>query len=113
MQYDLVSIGSVVKDIIIVTDRGKIFETPKDKLAPTWLGFELGEKIRADIIEETLGGVAVNLAVGAKKIGLNSSIISTIGTDHDWIRRRLNESKYITTNKKRPKNSNKKANNIP
>jgi len=93
MIYDLISIGSVVKDIIVLTDRGKIFKTPKDKLAPEWLGFELGEKIRAEAIEETLGGVATDIAIGTKKLGLNSSIISTIGTDYEWILKELKRNK--------------------
>ncbi len=72
MKYDLISIGSVVKDIILITDRGKIFKTPKDKLAPMWLGFELGEKICAGDIVENAGGVATNLSIGTKKLGLKA-----------------------------------------
>src|SRR4030042_4695155 len=107
--YDLISIGSVVKDIHVVTDRGKIFKTPKDKLAPEWLGFELGEKIRADVIEETLGGVAADLAIGTKKLGLNASLISTIGTDYGWILKKLKKyniiTDYISLDKNRQTNS--------
>jgi sugar/nucleoside kinase (ribokinase family) len=95
--YDLVSIGSVVKDIILITDRGKVFKTPKDKLAPEWLGFELGEKIRADVIRETLGGVATNLAIGMKRLGLKSSLLSTVGTDYEWILRELKKNAINTS----------------
>jgi sugar/nucleoside kinase (ribokinase family) len=70
--YDLISIGSITRDIFVSTDRGKIFKTPKDKLAPAWLGFELGEKIYVDEIIENPGGVAANLATGTKKLGLKS-----------------------------------------
>jgi sugar/nucleoside kinase (ribokinase family) len=97
MKYDLISIGSVVKDIIVLTDRGKIFKTPKDALAPEWLGFELGEKIRAVAIEESLGGVATDLAIGTKRLGLNSSIISTIGADYEWILKKLGKNKIDTS----------------
>jgi len=107
--YDLVSIGSVVKDIILVTDRGKIFKTPKDKLAPEWLGFELGEKIRADVVEETLGGVAADLAIGTKKLGLNSSLISTLGSEYEWLTKELKKNKlntsFLTIDKNRETNS--------
>jgi sugar/nucleoside kinase (ribokinase family) len=72
MVYDLISIGSVTKDIFILTDRGKIFKTPKDKLAPEWLGFELGEKICVNEIIESAGGVAINLSKGTGRIGLRS-----------------------------------------
>lgn len=75
MKYDLVSIGSITKDIFVVTGRGKIFKTPKDLLASEWLGFELGEKICADDIMETAGGVATNLALGTKKLGLKSALL--------------------------------------
>lgn len=70
--YDLVSIGSITKDIFLLTDRGKIFKTPHDPLAPEWLGFELGEKICANDIVDSAGGVATNLSLGTKKLGLKS-----------------------------------------
>ncbi len=91
MKYDLISIGSVVKDMILVTDRGKIFKTPKDKLALEWLGFELGEKIRTDEIYQNIGGVATNIALGLKKMGFNSLPFSTIGEDADgyWLTKEL------------------------
>jgi len=71
--YDLISIGSITRDIFVPTDRGKIFKTPKDKMAPEWLGFELGEKICVDEVIETSGGVANNLSIGTKKLGLKSA----------------------------------------
>ena len=72
MIYDLISIGSITQDFFLLTDRGKIFKTPKDKLAPEWLGFELGEKKSVQKIVESGGGVATNLSLGTKKLGLNS-----------------------------------------
>jgi len=72
MKYDLISIGSITKDIFLLTDRGKIFKTPRDLLAPEWLGFELGEKINVNEIVESAGGVATNLSLGTKKLGLKS-----------------------------------------
>ena len=73
MIYDLISIGSITKDIFLLTDRGKIFKTPRDKLAPEWLGFELGEKICVKDIVENAGGVATNLSIGTKRLGLKSA----------------------------------------
>lgn len=72
MKYDLISIGSVTKDIFVITGRGKIFKTPRDLLSPFWLGFEAGEKICADEIIESAGGVATNLSIGTKRLGLKS-----------------------------------------
>jgi len=73
--YDLVSIGSITKDIFLRTDRGKIFQTPQDKLAPEWLGFELGEKICLNEIFTTVGGVATNLSIGVNRLGLRSALL--------------------------------------
>lgn len=78
MNYDLISIGSITKDIFLLTNRGKIFKTPKDKLAPEWLGFELGEKICAGNIVESAGGVATNLSIGTKKLGLKSAPLGPV-----------------------------------
>ncbi len=72
MIYDLISIGSITWDIFVLTDRGKIFKTPRDLLAPVWLGFESGEKICVNDIPENTGGAATNLSIGTKKIGLKS-----------------------------------------
>ena len=71
--FDLISIGSITKDIFIVSERGKIFKTPKDKLAPVWLGFELGEKIAVAEVVENIGGVATGLSIGTKRLGLKSA----------------------------------------
>jgi len=73
MTYDLISIGSITNDFFLLTGRGKIFRTPKDKLAPAWLGFELGEKISVNEIAESPGGVATNLSAGTRKLGLKSA----------------------------------------
>jgi sugar/nucleoside kinase (ribokinase family) len=70
--FDIISIGSITEDIFVLTSRGKLFKTPKDKLAPEWIGFEFGEKICADDIIENPGGVATNLSLGTKKLGLKS-----------------------------------------
>jgi sugar/nucleoside kinase (ribokinase family) len=78
--YDLVSIGSITKDVFVPTDRGKIFKTPKDKLAPAWLGFELGEKLHVEKIFETKGGVATNLSTGTSKLGLKSTLFGSSKT---------------------------------
>jgi len=96
--YDLIAIGSVVKDITFVTDRGKIFKTPKDKLAPMWIGFELGEKIRIAESYQNIGGVASDISLGLKKVGCNALPFSTIGDDADgrWLIEELNNKKIET-----------------
>ncbi len=78
MIYDLVVAGSLTKDIFVLTDRGKIFKTPKDKLAPAWLGFELGEKICANDVMESAGGMATNLPAGMKRLGLKTAFCGPV-----------------------------------
>jgi pseudouridine kinase len=103
--YDLITIGSAVKDLILITDRGKIFKTPKDNLAPEWFGLELGEKICVSEVTENLGGVASDIAIGTKKLGLTSTLISTLGSDYKWILRELKKygikTSYISLEKDR------------
>ncbi|MDP1845303.1 MAG: carbohydrate kinase family protein [Candidatus Moranbacteria bacterium] len=96
MKYDLVAIGSAVKDIFLVTDRGKIFKTPKDKLAPEWLGFELGEKICVSEEYECLGGVAASVAIGTTKLNLKTGIVSTLVANYDWIAGELKKHRIDT-----------------
>jgi len=105
--HDLIAIGSVLKDIIIITDRGKIFKTPKDKLAPEWLGFELGEKIKVSRVYQNIGGVAASVSLGLSKLECKSLPFSTIGEDADghWLAKELKKAKVqtngITVDKKR------------
>jgi sugar/nucleoside kinase (ribokinase family) len=105
--YDLVAIGSAVKDIIIITNRGKIFKTPKNKLEPEWLGFELGEKIRASEAYQNIGGVAIDISLGLNKLGFKSRPFSTIGEDTEghWLTKELKRAKIkingIMTDKNR------------
>ncbi len=97
--YDLIAVGSVTKDIFLVTDRGKVFKTPRDKLAPEWLGFELGEKIRADEIQQCIGGVATDISIGLSKLGIKAFLFSTIGKDFEgkWIIENLKKKKVDLT----------------
>ncbi|MFA5871216.1 MAG: carbohydrate kinase family protein [Parcubacteria group bacterium] len=93
--YDLVSIGSVTRDITVVTDRGKIFKTPRDLLASKWLGFELGEKIKVDEVHQSMGGVAIGVSLGLQKLGFNSLPFSTLGDDEDarWLTKEIKKRK--------------------
>ncbi len=91
MKNEVIAVGSVLKDIFIFSDRGKIFETPRDKLAPRWLGYELGEKILVDSVEECLGGTATNISVGLAKMGIRTGVYSQIGDDDlgHWIKEKI------------------------
>ena len=69
--YDLVSIGTVVFDLFFKGDN-LTFEGERFELA-------IGGKYFVDTFYENLGGGATNVAVGAKKNGMNVGLAATIG----------------------------------
>lgn len=69
--YDLVSIGTVVFDLFFKGE-SLTFEGERFELA-------IGGKYFVDTFYENLGGGATNVAVGAKKNGMNVGLAATIG----------------------------------
>ena len=77
----VICFGSVGKDIFLPTSEGKIINTPEEFDSQKKLAFELGSKVRIEERFEALGGCAANVAVGLKKLGVDASCISNIGSD--------------------------------
>jgi sugar/nucleoside kinase (ribokinase family) len=69
----IICIGSSAKDIFFPTNEGKIFETPKDITSQRKIAFELGAKYHIENRFESLGGCAVNVACGLRRLGIESS----------------------------------------
>jgi len=94
MKYELLAIGSVIKDLFAVTEKGRRFSVPDDKLAPQWIGFELGEKILVEDITEHLGGTAANVSVATRKLGINSAVLCQIGDDPSgkWLKSEIKKA---------------------
>lgn len=79
MKYDVVTIGDAMKDIFVfpaLDEMKKISDKKEEFLV---LGY--GDKITINDSYESIGGTACNVAVGLKKIGLKTSIISACGKD--------------------------------
>ncbi len=91
-------VGSVSKDIFFPTDAGVFLETPEDNLAPHKVAFPLGGKVLVEDRYEDIGGVAANVAIGLRRLGITSRIVSRIGHDSigaEVIERFKKESVYF------------------
>ncbi len=91
----VICFGSAGKDVFFPTDEGRIIETPEDLLSQKKIAFELGAKVRVKDRQESLGGVAANVAVGLSRLGIETLCASAIGDDElgDWTRKKLQENK--------------------
>lgn len=83
MKYDVVTIGDAMKDIFVfpaLDEMRGISKKISDK-KEEFLVLGYGDKITINHSYESIGGTACNVAVGLKKIGLKTSIISACGKD--------------------------------
>lgn len=75
---DVLCIGNATIDVFVLLKNLQKFSY--DKFSNN-ISFPLGEKIPLDEHRLTLGGNAANLAVGLKRLGLNTSLAAEIGSD--------------------------------
>ncbi|HPN96590.1 MAG TPA: carbohydrate kinase family protein [Candidatus Moranbacteria bacterium] len=90
----IISIGSICKDIFFPTSEGKIEETPEDIMAQKKITFELGAKYKIEERYEALGGCAANVAAGLARLGIEASCYSHIGSDEisSWMKKELEKN---------------------
>ena len=77
--FDLITIGDSLVDIFFIIDEGNSncsLDKKKKKLC-----FNYAEKMCIEHSTHAIGGNAANVAVGARKIGLKTAIITEIGDD--------------------------------
>lgn len=97
--YDIVSVGSAVRDTTFYTNAAELIDNPQHDLTKSKLiGFEYGAKIRGDNIFQSIGGGAANTAVGMSKLGLQAGALICLGKDVDGqaVETRLKEMKVHT-----------------
>lgn len=70
-------LGEAVHDMIFRAEARVLKNGQDNKL----LCFEYGDKINVPEFHETCGGSALNISVGLKKLGLDPSIIASVGND--------------------------------
>lgn len=89
--FQIICIGSSSKDIFFPTKEGQILDTPEDITAQKKMVFELGAKYHIDNRFEALGGCAVNVACGLRRLNISSACYATLGTDSigQWIEAEL------------------------
>ena len=78
MPVDVLCIGNATIDVFVLLKNLQKFSY--DKFSNN-ISFPLGEKVPLDEHKLTLGGNAANLAVGLKRLGLNTALAAEIGSD--------------------------------
>ena len=81
--HNITTIGSAVRDVTFVTDKGKVIETPENLIEQRLLAFEYGAKIKSEEVSFNFGGGACNTAITFAKLGLSVTVNCKIGNDDD------------------------------
>ena len=79
----ITTIGSAVRDITFLTDKGKVIETPENLTEQSLLAFEYGAKIKSDEVYLNFGGGACNAAATFVKLGIEASVNCKVGNDSE------------------------------
>ncbi len=101
--YDLITIGDCLIDTFLLLKNNQANITLKKSHKK--LSFDYGEKININESHVGIGGNACNVVIGAKKLGLKTSIITEIGDDINGkvIKKQLKghsiDTKFVHTNK--------------
>jgi sugar/nucleoside kinase (ribokinase family) len=77
--YDLISIGDASIDTFMTPLESETLCRIDTK--ECFIGFSFGSKIPVKNLEFSIGGNAANNSVGARRLGINSAIVLTLGTD--------------------------------
>lgn len=96
--YDVVTVGSATRDLIIRTRAGKVIATPEDPRLQKVLGFEYGAKILVEQTYDHFGGGGCNVAIALASLGLKVAARVHLGKDMEGIRikKRLAVAKVST-----------------
>lgn len=79
--FDVVTVGSLIRDITMFTTQGRVFKTPENLTAQRVIGFEYGAKVKIANAYFGSGGGAGNAAVAFQSLGLRAAVISRVGAD--------------------------------
>ncbi|MFH0819330.1 MAG: carbohydrate kinase family protein [Patescibacteria group bacterium] len=109
MKYDVVCMGSCVRDIVFYTSEAEFLKNPKNDPTKVFLlGFEYGAKIKSDEVYYSFGGGAANTAINFANLNLKTAIISAVGDDGlgaeiiNRLKQKKVDSKFISVEKKLP-----------
>ncbi|MAG28607.1 hypothetical protein CL632_00455 [bacterium] len=101
MKYDVITIGSAVKDIYLFLDPrdAPVIDNPKkDPAREKLITLEFGAKIDVKDSVTTIGGGAVNCGVTFSRLGFKSASVVSIGDDEnaDSVERAMKNEKIDT-----------------
>lgn len=92
---DVLCVGDVIYDMFLKPHEAEMLESCKKSrtrvACEPMLCFGYGEKITVEELNYSLGGSAANVAVGLRKLGMDTGIVSFIGRDYagDKIKEKL------------------------
>lgn len=102
--YDVISLGDMSVNVFLELDK-KELEIRQQKNEKK-ICFNFADKIPVESMEKTIGGNACNVAVGARRLGLKTALVTQIGQDEEakmvareLIKEKI-DTKYITQNKR-------------
>ncbi|MBU0671363.1 carbohydrate kinase family protein [Patescibacteria group bacterium] len=107
-KYQIVTIGTAVRDIVFYTDEGELIKNPKnDPTKLKLLCFEHGAKLKSEEVYFMFGGGAANTGINFAGLGLKTGIIVRTGDDMDGkdIMKHLQSKKVDTSLIQKDKNS--------
>ena len=78
-QLELLSVGDVTWDVFLSPTESEALCTLKER--ECYICFTFGEKIPVKSIDYSLGGNAANNVVGARRLGVRSGLVTTLGGD--------------------------------
>lgn len=79
----ITTIGSAVRDVTFLTDKGKVIEMPENLTEQSLLAFEYGAKIKSGEVYFNFGGGACNTVATFTKLGIKTFINCRVGADDD------------------------------
>lgn len=104
--YDVITIGDMGIDVFLALDK-KELEIRHDKNEKK-ICFNYADKIPVETMQKTIAGNACNVAVGIRRLGLKSSLVTHIGNDDEarLVMRELTKEKVDTRYLKHDKRTN-------
>jgi len=110
-KHKLICIGDVVMDAFVVLEKASVHAHPDKEHLEICMPF--ADKVPYGSLQVVpADGNASNVAIGAKRMGIHTSILTSIGKDDyakkilDWYRKEGVGTKYIKVNKGKPTNYN-------
>jgi ribokinase len=82
-KFDVVTIGSAIKDVMFYSDEISVIKNKKDLLRQAMFAVEYGAKIEVDKVYVNYGGGALNVGVGLHNFGLKVAPMINLGKD--WV----------------------------